>query len=425
MKPARLELAEAALQKAWAKGWASRPPLDPDAVVGVAERRVGANVKDDPCGWRERLALLCGDLEARAQLSGVGRTIAHGQLVAAVMHRIRAEALWARYPAILELPIAAPIIVVGQMRSGSTRMQRLLACDPRLAHTRFFESWNPLPLGAPHALIDDRKWRSRVGLLCARLLNPGFDVTHPTGWNAPDEEIGLHNVSIFGSSFEVQWRVPSFTAQVEEGDAVPVYREFKRLLQTLAWLRRDGGHAPWVLKVPQFTQDLDALLRVFPGARLIFLTRDPVAVVGSSASLVRNQMMLQSDHVDPRWIGREWVRKVALREQRIAASRAGTDAPGVEVSFAGMQRDWKGEMARVYRTLGLQLDERVSAAMRSYLRGSNRRRAAPHRYDIAEFGLGEATIRSVVGASNDGDRPARAWPEPSAVASWQGVAVSE
>ena len=383
--PLRLRAANAALERAWARGWADRPTLDPERLIAKAVAKTGIAPDADASGWRARLRLLCADLEGEADLTALGRTIAHEQLVAARSNRFRAHALWQQHPEIAEQPFRAPIIVVGQMRSGTTRVQRLLACDPRLAYTRFYESWNPLPLGKRGAWVDDRKLRGWFALRCARALNPRFDTIHPTRWNAPDEEIGLHSLSIFGSAFEAQWRVPNFCAAVEDGDALPAYREFRRLLQTLAWLRGERGERPWVLKVPQFTQDLPALLQVFPDARLVCLSRDRAQLFASSASLVHNQMALQSDSADRQWIAREWARKVQLREDRTTAALTRTDVPRVEVAFDDVTRDWRGEMRRVYAMLGMTLPDDVVAAMGAYTKMA-KRHMRPHRYEVASAG---------------------------------------
>lgn len=363
----RVRVANAALRFLWTNGWTATPSLEPGRLIDKAAAAARATPDDDRVGWTTRLALLCDDLERHARLNDLGRTIAHGQLVAALAARFRAHALWRRHPEIMARPIAAPIIVVGQMRSGSTRMQRLLACDPRLTYTRFYESWNPIPAGSHRPLVDARKLKTRFALTCARALNPGFDAIHPTTWHAADEEIGLHNLSLYGAAFEAQWRVPGYVAAVEQDDGVAVYGEFRRLLQTLCWLRGRPPAGPWVLKVPQFTQDVGALLHVFPDARVIFLHRDPAAVIASSVSLVCNQMRVQSDAVDPQWVAAEWTRKFHLRDRRIAAARASTAAPHVELCYDDVTRDWAGEMRRVYRMIGLPLTTDVLDRMRRYL----------------------------------------------------------
>ena len=90
---------------------------------------------------------------------------------------------------------------------------------------------------------------------------------------------------------------------------------------------------PWLLNVPQFTQDLKSVLSAFPDARLVLATRALDAVLASSASLVHSQMSVQSDMADPEWIGREWLRKISLREDRIAEALAASDVPRVMLQY--------------------------------------------------------------------------------------------
>ncbi|WP_106407389.1 sulfotransferase family protein [Sphingomonas jatrophae] len=386
----RRRLANRLLEQAWASGAASVPSLDPAHLVAAATARVRSDALEDAGPWRTNLDVLAAALEAEAGLSALGRTIAHGQIVAALADRARLSALWRRHPEIAEQPLAAPIIVLGQMRSGTTRMQRLLACDPRLAHTRLFESLNPVPTGA----IDDRRLRAILGLGLARLLNPSFAAIHPTGASAPDEEAGFHSISLYGATFEAQWRVPAFARHCEALEPSPVYAEFRRLMQTVAWLR--GAPArPWVLKLPQMMQDLPAVLATFPDARLVCLHRDATATVASSASLVLNQMALQCDAPDPHWIGREWLHKAVLRHGRAAAARAAAaHVPQVEVHFSDMNRDWRGEMRRVYAMLGLPLTAAVERRMAAYVARAARAPLHHHRYSLDAFGLTEAGVNA-------------------------------
>lgn len=395
----RLTTINAALELAWNKQWLSRPPLEPQLLLQRAQHKTALSDFGPDNGWRRRLDLLTNALDREASLTPLGQTIAHGQLVSALANRLRATALWKRYPAILEQPLRAPIIIVGQMRSGSTRMQRLLACDPRLTFTRFYEGWNPLPSVALGGRFDDRRLRGWMALRFAHALNPQFKVVHPTRTNVADEEIGLHNVSVFGSAFEAQWRVPSFAADGEVSDTQEIYWEFKRLLQTILWLRREPAGRPYVMKVPQFTQDLASVLSVFPDARLVCLQRNHADVIASSASLVHNQMALQSSHVDPHWIGREWLNKVALRHRRTQAVCAATYVPQADVSFSAMQEDWRPEIYKVYRMLGLPLLPHVKARMQRYLDQAARARArlAKHSYTLADFGICHGDVQRAFG----------------------------
>lgn len=392
----RIKFVNACLTKAWESGMAQVPQLAPEAILAKARQKSGGNsgspsatLSDE---WLGRLALLTDDLQRFADLTPLGRTIAHGQLVSASATMLGMHDLWERHREIDEQSIERPIIIVGQMRSGTTRLQRLLACDPRFRFTQFHESWNPLPLAdlTRHfsgRYPDDRKWRARVSLFAARLLNPDFQAMHPTSASAPDEEIGFFNALMTPAAYEAQWRIPRFVRHCEAMDSTSIYAEFKRMLKTIAWLRGGSDNRPWTLKVPQFAEDLDAVLQAFPDARIIHTTRDDDAVVASSSSLVSSQMMLQSDAVDPRQIGREWSRKVALRTERTASALAATGFPKIDVRFEDVDRHWRTEMERIYAALEMPLTKPVEQNMRRYLLTSSKNSARRHLYDPEDFGL--------------------------------------
>ncbi|VWX46668.1 sulfotransferase [Novosphingobium sp. 9U] len=391
----RLGFVNEGLERAWRRGWFSRPSLEPNALLAAARQTTGLHDFGAEDGWRDRLDRLTASLHDEAALTPLGTTIAYGQLVAALAGRLRATALWQRRPEIAQVPLRAPIIVVGQMRSGSTRMQRLLACDKRFAYTRFFESWNPLPRWN-WLPIDDRRLRGWLALRVAHWLNPRFGVIHPVRPHQADEEIGLHNVALYGAAFEAQWCIPSFARYAEALDSRPIYAEFRQHLQTIKWLRRDKGNRPWILKLPQFSQDLDAVLHTFPDARIVVLHRNGKEVVGSSASLVHNQMMVQSDEVDRHWIGREWLRKVALRTERTAHARDRHAVAGIDVAFTDMHQDWRAEMGKVYAMLGTPFTLDVERQMAKFMARRGHRKLQRHRYDIADYGLTEDQIAATL-----------------------------
>jgi len=373
--------ANRALAAAWRSGLLPRPRLEADALEAAALRAAPPSALGAERWWREPFGRLLDALRDEARLNPLGEAMAHGQIVMTLRARMRAAKLWRRRPEIRMRPVAAPIIVLGQMRSGTTRMQRLLACDERFVHTRLDESLIPVPRPG-------RRLLARLGLTALGMFNPEIARIHPTSPSAPEEEFGLLSFSFGSALFEAQWRVPAFARWWEAADTRPLYREFRALLQTAGWANRDAPDRPRLLKVPQFMQDLESVLDTFPDARLIRLHREPQAVVASSASLVWHQMRVQSDAADRAWIGREWLRKTRLREQRAeAALAARPDVPVVQVEYEAMNRDWSAEMERIYDFLGLELTPPVHARMAAYLRSA--RSHLGHRYSLAEFGLTE------------------------------------
>jgi hypothetical protein len=150
----------------------------------------------------------------------------------------------------------------------------------------------------------------------------------------------------------------------EARDAAPVYREFARILRSDAAVMGNAAR-PRVLKCPQYAEDLPVLLAEFPDARVVVTRRDEHEVLASSISVVTNQMACQSDHIALAEVEHEWRRKLALREARMEAAMADFAGPLAEVEFDALGRDWRGEIARVYAALDLDLKPAALTAMES------------------------------------------------------------
>jgi hypothetical protein len=391
-----VDVANRALPLFWKSGALPRPTLDPDAIRQDVREATGLEDFGDP--WFERpLDVLARSLDEEAALNNVGRFGAQGQLHKVLKERLYAQAWFDRHPEILERSLARPIVVVGAMRSGTTRLHRLLASDPRFAHLRLFETITPAP---PPGRVPKEGWDPRwlkaamiVGLV--HRFNANTARIHTTAPFAPEEELGLLVASMWGMKHEAQWHVPSYGRWSETQDATPAYEHLARLLKLAGWLRGEDDTRPWVLKTPQHMLDLPALLKVFPDARIIFTHRAPAAVVGSSCSLVWNQMIIHSDEAEAQSIGQEWLRKTDLQIERMRAARKRIPTEQcIDVRYEDVEHDWLGVMARIYRFLDRDIKP-VLPAMTAYLDRSQRKlRRKPHRYDLAAFGLDAGDVEA-------------------------------
>lgn len=368
-------------------GIADPPVLEKAALMERASARTGLDDFGDP--WFERpLDVLLDAVRDQARLNPAGEWSALQQFDKVLVDRLWAQQWFATHPEILARPLPRPVVIVGPMRSGTTRIHRLLAADHRFSHLRSFETISPVPRpGFRHGEGDFRVTLAARILKVARLANPRTLTIHPTGPLEPEEELGLLVSSFWGMKHEAQWWVPDYGRWCEAQDATPAYRQMARLLRLIGWSQQASSLRPWVLKTPQHMLDLPALLRVFPDARLIFTHRDPLAVVGSAASLAWNQTIIYSDHADAGRVGEEWLRKTRLQVERMIAARAEIPADRqIDIHYEEMDRDWQATMARLYRFLGLDLAPALPA-MAAYQRRAAGLKRRPHQYSLEQFGL--------------------------------------
>lgn len=377
------------------------PParLTKNHLLETAVRETGLDDFGDR--WFEGpMDVLLRSVRSEARLNAAGEVAAHGQFHHVLRDRLLTQMWFKRHPEILARPIPHPVVIVGPMRSGTTRLHRLLAADRRFAHLRSFETISPVPRPGFEEVMAGRaqdfrpKLASRI-MKVARLANPRTLSIHPTGPYEPEEELGLLVASMWGMKHEAQWHIPSYACWSEGQDPTPAYRHMADLLRLVGWSQQESSLRPWILKTPQHMLDLPALMTVFPDARLIFTHRDPTSVVASAASLAWNQTIIYSDHADANTVGREWLHKTALMTERMMdARRAIRPDRMIDVHFDEMDRDWRGTMTRVYRFLGLEMDSAVPG-MEAFLARSRKLKRRPHRYSLTQFGLtaGEVTDR--------------------------------
>ena len=346
--------------------------------------------------------VLLDSIHAEASLNVAGDFSAMQQFHKVLVDRLWAQMWFRRHPEILARPIRRPVVIVGPMRSGTTRMHRLLASDRRFSHMRSFETISPVPRPDFEEVLAGRKKDFRPILAArimkvARLANPRTLSIHPTGPYEPEEELGLLVASMWGMKHEAQWHVPSYGRWCEGEDATPAYRYLADLLRLVGWSQQVSSIRPWILKTPQHMLDLDALLNVFPDAKLIFTHRDPNAVVGSATSLAWNQTIIYSDDPDPSEMGEEWLRKTHLQVERMQAAREGLSPDRfIDVQYEDMESDWRGTMERVYRFLEFDMTPAVPG-MESYLERSRALKRRPHRYSLEEFGLTAERVQEELG----------------------------
>lgn len=380
------------LGKAWARGWLPPPDLDPQALWALAAKsrsacaqgaEHGGRSAEDVADFRERFARMIAAVEAEADLNPLGKTMAWGQLSRVVKNRLALGALWQDRPQLLETPLAPPIIVIGHMRSGTTRIHKLLAADRAFSHTRYCDAYHPVPQGL-WARFGLNRLVSTLELAMLGALNPWMQSIHPMAPTAVEEELSWISAALHHSIYESQWHIPSYSTWSEARDPAPIYREFRRMLQTDA-ATRGLADKPRVMKVPAFAEDLDILLATFPDARLVLAEREHEAVLKSAVSLAANQMAVQSDTCDITAVEARWRHKIALRDSRIAAALKDWQGPVARLHFDEINADWEGAIRRCYAALGLDLTPAALAAMRRVAAASEGGHHHAHREQLARF----------------------------------------
>lgn len=370
-------------------------PLDPDHLMEQARRQTGLDdFGQEP--FLESLTFLCHSLDQEMELNRAGRENAYRRLLGILSTRLRLEDLWKRKPEILDLPVNAPLFIVGLPRSGTTFLHRLLAQDPGLRSAPFWELLNPLPLGNPEELPPRPDPRIAVAEQVIQRLHavaPELIQMHEMEAEAPDEDISLLALGFASMSFEFSFTVPSYVRYYTSIDHTPGYRYFKRVLQTLQWLR---GGTQWVLKAPSHMEQLKPLLAVFPDATLIQTHRDAVTTTVSLVSLTCYGVRNYFDHPNPLLMGKTLSAAVERLLRGIERDRMPDDKRFVDVQFRDLMKDPIAMVEKIYAAAGKTLDDQARQCMKSWLAENTRGKHGKHEYAAADFGIDVAERRQAL-----------------------------
>nr|WP_254659374.1 sulfotransferase [Mycobacterium malmoense] len=364
--------------------------FDPAAVMAEARRKEGLT-DWGPGEFEGPLRVLLADY-ARADLNAVGVHILRSGIVHSLRMRLRAQEWIRRHPEILDERVAAPIVVVGMMRSGTTLLQRLLAADPRFVCAYGWEVVEVAPrLDHRFSGADPRIAISQAREAKSRELAPELFAIHPMYATEAEEEIVFLADAFLSHVPESGAPVPNYRSWLDDQDFSPAYDHLHRMLQFLQWQKRRRGIVGqrWVLKSPAHLGYLDLLRARFPDLHIVHMHRDPRATIASGASLNATLHAMHADAVDVHRVGAEWLQRMGWTNDRAMALRDGwadDDERVTDVGFDAAVADPIGQVARVYDAVGLSLTAGAQDAMRRWLAGRPREAARPA-YGLPAYGL--------------------------------------
>ena len=381
----------------------ARASLEEEELLATAKQQTGLEDFGPDQRFLEPMRLVLEGLESEAQLNPIGRHLARMNVLRLLKNRLLAAELLKKHPEILERKLGDPVVVVGLGRSGTTRLHRLLAADERFLHLESWESVNPVPYedsftardrGEPES--DPRITGIDQALKAVLYMAPQVGAVHPLGTHEVEEELGLLQHSFSTQIFETMNYLPGFAEWLMTHDQHYAYEYMVVLLKIISWFRGDPEGQPWVLKTPQHMQDLDALMRVFPNARLVCSHRDPIKVLGSLSSMTWNSLVRDSDMLTPEWIGPYWLDKTErmLRKTMRVREQVVPAANQYDIQYADITADWQQAMEGVYQFLGLPLTDQARQGMQSWLTANAQHKHGSHRYELEDFGLNADEVDS-------------------------------
>lgn len=372
------------------------PQLVPIIMITVAditekaEQQTGLKANLDP-KVNEALTTLVNAMQ-EAKLTERGWQSMGGTITGNLVNRLKVENHLAEHPELLDTPVTKPMFVFGLPRTGTTLLINLLNED---ANRRCFLRWESLnsvpPPKADELLTDPRCVESQKMTEMSLKHAPHIAAIHYEDAHSPTECQFAMSQSFCAQFYDSMMAVPSYHEWFLNADYQPAFDYQKKLLQLL----QSEAPGQWTLKNPWHPLYLNALKATYPDAQLVMTHRDPVDVVASACSLVKHVRRMFSEDVDLEYLGQQMLRTFHLMIERTLAYKKahGWDAI-YDVQYTDLMQDPIGEIQKLYQHFDTPFTEALAQSLDNYMGNNPKGKFGKHEYNLEEYGLTEAQIRS-------------------------------
>lgn len=366
--------------------------LRPGTLLDAARRQTGLSRFLDSYDFETPLRVMIDSYEQEAELSLLGRAAVRNVLLQFLTAQLEIQREFEEHPEILDTEMAAPIFILGFPRTGTTLLHNLMGAATHARALKLWELERPAPAITPQTPEVNPRFKAtaRQWEMSHRIL-PHLRAIHPFDAQMPEECIILLRKLFTCISFSFAGSTPSYTEWFMKQDLVPAYRELKKMYQLLLW--KFPGFYP-VLKSPAHAFAVDAIVEVFPDARIVQTHREIEAVAASACSLVEVFHTLHLAEPDPQAIGRDWLRVWSEAIRRTDASRKKLDPSRVfDVPYHRFVADPAAMVQQIYDNFGMECSADTAQRGQAWLGNNPQHKHGVHDYDLARYGLGADELR--------------------------------
>lgn len=384
-----------------------------DSLMRRSRELAGVDLVDEAVV--EPLAVLLRALAEEARLDAEGAGAYEAKFLRLLANRLRMQRDFQRHPQIADLPLKGPLVIMGVARSGTTKLQKVLAASGDFNFLTFWQNFNWASVsGEPGEATDTRIAEADAFCRWFDARSPETKLGHQFEALEPEEEGPLSEGCFVAPSFIGYAEMPSY-ARWLAGKPRSIFFEFLRdVLKYLQWQGLASADRPWLLKSPNYNGFEPEIRKVFPDARFVVANRSPLATLPSMCRLVHcfRQAFGEAD-VDNALIVEGNYRSM---EAHLANRREHPDLPILDLRFEDIVGDLPATLERVYAHAGLTLTSAARERMLAWNEENAMHKLGEFRYSLADAGLEEAEVRrrmsgyfehleTLAAAASGGSRP--------------------
>ena len=364
-----------------------------ESLIKKAEQATGLSDFGDEWFF-PNIDVFIESLNSQARLSSEGYYGAEQMIIGALVNRLRHKNLIKMNPQILDETVDVKAVLTGLPRTGSTMLHRMLASAPELTSVKWFEAQNYTPL--ENEDYNDPTPRKDIA---KDILNfmlkkiPELMSIHPMDIDQADEEVIILGQLFSSSMLESTYFVPDYANWLTNQNPGKSYSDLIEILQSLQWQDPSRKNKSWILKTPGHLMSLGAVVKYFPGAKIIMTHRDPVSTVPSYCSMESTLYKMNTDIISDFEIGNYWLDRLSeWLNNFIEVRNSIPDDRFIDVNYLDLVEAPEKIGTQVLKSIHINDDILTKEMMENWIKANKRENRQKHNYKLSDYGLTRESI---------------------------------
>ncbi|MBT5835929.1 MAG: sulfotransferase [Hellea sp.] len=364
-----------------------------ESLIKKAEQATGLSDFGDEWFF-PNIDVFIESLNSQARLSSEGYYGAEQMIIGALVNRLRHKNLIKMNPQILDETVDVKAVLTGLPRTGSTMLHRMLASAPELTSVKWFEAQNYTPL--ENEDYNDPTPRKDIA---KDILNfmlkkiPELMSIHPMDIDQADEEVIILGQLFSSSMLESTYFVPDYANWLTNQNPGKSYSDLIEILQSLQWQDPSRKNKSWILKTPGHLMSLGAVVKYFPGAKIIMTHRDPVSIVPSYCSMESTLYKMNTDIISDFEIGNYWLDRLSeWLNNFIEVRNSIPDDRFIDINYLDLVEAPEKIGTQVLKSIHINDDILTKEMMENWIKANKRENRQKHNYKLSDYGLTRESI---------------------------------
>ena len=299
------------------------------------------------------------------------------------------------FPGYRKVELKKPVFILGNPRSGTTLIYRIMARDEQFYCFRTWEIMFPAIIQKKFISLIGRIDRMMGSLVkkCiksfeARLFHK-FNKMHQTSLFYPEEDEMLL-IHIF-SSLYLMWFFPfdelAWTIRFDEAcrheDRKRIMTFYKNCVKRQAFFK--GGRGYFLSKNPALSSKIDSLYEYFPGCKILYMARNPLEVIPSILNM-GHQIWHSATSVEASYPQQDKVYETAkyYYTYPLARLEQSPEDSYMVINYEDLVRQLSQVIQTIYQQFGFEITPKFSQILRDEDRKAKGYKSS-HVYSLNQF----------------------------------------